>query len=296
MNEQGKRFWFRCTPAQIQSLAQCTKLTTLGCGGIWSPDERELDDDDWQLPPAAQQIDEGIAALVRGLTLQPTGAAAAAGASASSVAPTTSTAAPRRLQRLRLNGTAMSAAVWEHVSRLTELRELEPDCWRSDITPLLWARLADFKQLKTVAIVSQFFDDCSPEPLRTEHFLPHLLSCSQLNTVILVGSTLSLSAFRLDGIARLPLLRQLGLHLVEIESAAPLAYATKLERLRLSFCSGPPGVVDFRRSLPPLLALTELNLKDCSRMTAAQAAPLNDDLFASMPKLISAQFKQNLLD
>jgi hypothetical protein len=286
--------WFRCTPAQIQSLAKCKELTHLDYGAIWSPDEREVDDQGWQLPPAAQQIDEGIAALVRGLTLQPTGAAASA--SASQVSLMTSTFSFCRLRFLNLQGTAMSAAVWEHVSRLTELIQLLPLCWRSDITPQLWTRLADFKQLQLITIDSDLFDDFSQEPLLTEHFLPPLLSCRQLKAVSLDGLNMSLSAAQLDGVARLPLLEALVLRSVEVESIAPLARATKLERLRLDLCRGPPGVVDFRSSLPPLPALTELRLVDRCRMTAAQAAPLNAALFARMPKLTPTKFEQNLLD
>jgi hypothetical protein len=151
LTEQGERLCFCCTPQQVQHLAQCRQLTDLNCGGIWSPDERELDDDGWQLPPAAQQIDEGIAALVRGLTLQPADAAAAgASESASSVAPPTSAAAPGSFQFLNLRDTIMSAAVWAHVSRLTELTQRWPSCWRSDITPRQWARLADLTRLKRI--------------------------------------------------------------------------------------------------------------------------------------------------
>ena len=207
----GDSVWFHCAPQQVRHLAQCSRLVYLDCG-IWSPDERESDSKGRPLPPAAQQIDEGIAALVRGLTLQPAAAAAAgASKSASSVAPPTDAPAPCRLQYLNLRGTVMSAAVWEHVSRLTELTELWPQWWRSDITPQLWARLADLTRLKRIYTASHPDDDFSTAPLRTEHFLPHLLRCKQLETVRLLGPALalSLSAAQLDGIARLPLLRVL---------------------------------------------------------------------------------------
>jgi hypothetical protein len=190
----------------------------------------------------------------------------------------------------------MTAAVWEHVSRLTELTELWPKRWRSGITPRQWSRLADFTQLACVSILSHPDDDYSPTPLRTEHFLPPLLQCALLETVQLLGWALRLSALQLDGIAQLPLLHSLGLHSVEVESVDPLARATKLRRLCLSFCRGPPAVVDFRSSLPPLPALIELILEDRCRVTAAQAAPLNAALLARMPQLTPAKFEQNLLD
>ena len=293
LDSEGERLWFRCFPQQVQHLAQCSQLTYLDCG-VWSPDEREVNDQGRCLPPAAQQIDRGIAALVRGLTLQPTSAAASA--SSSFGAPATSTAAPCSLQVLNLNGTDMSAAVWEHVSRLTELRELEPDFWRHDMTPQLWARLAHFRQLQLIRIKSYPDDDYSSTPLRTEHFLPHLLRCTQLHTVKLSGPALSLSVDQLDGVARLPLLRFLLLNSVEVESIAPLVCATQLERLWLYLCRGLPVVVDFRSSLPPLPALIELVLEDRCRITEVQSAPLNAALFTRMPKLTPAKFEQNLLD
>lgn len=71
--------------------------------------------------------------------------------------------------------------------------------------------------------------------------------------------------------------------------------AAKLRCVQLSFCRGPPDVVDFRSSLPPLPALTQLWIDDRCRLTADQAAPLNVALFARMPKLTFAEFHQNLL-
>ena len=67
------------------------------------------------------------------------------------------------LQRLSLGGTVMSAAVWEHVSRLTTLQALEPASWRADLaagcggggggeasssSSPQWDRLANFSQLQ----------------------------------------------------------------------------------------------------------------------------------------------------
>jgi len=86
----------------------------------------------------------------------------------------------------------------------------------------------------------------------------------------------------------------LALNFVEIESVAPLIHATKITKLHLRFCRGSPGVVDFRRSLPPLPALTALEISDRCRITAEQAAPLNAALFVRMPKLTSERFIQNL--
>jgi hypothetical protein len=80
-----------------------------------------------------------------------------------------------------------------------------------------------------------------------------------------------------------------------VESIAPLVQAAGLKRLYLLYCSGPPAVVDFRSSLPPLPALTRLQLWDCDRITEVQSAPLNAALFARMPKLTPAKFEENLL-
>jgi hypothetical protein len=190
----------------------------------------------------------------------------------------------------------MSAAVWEHVSQLVSLTQLVPFCWRSDITPPQWARLANFKQLHIIHIESHPDDDhdYSLAPLRT-HFLEPLLQCVQLEQVSFAGSTLALSAAQLDGIARLPQLDTLHLQLVEVESIAPIVHAARLDCLYLLFCRGPPAVVDFRSSLPPLPALTELRLEDRCRITAAQAAPLNAEMLARMPALSLANLAQNLL-
>ena len=188
----------------------------------------------------------------------------------------------------------MSSAVWEHVSQLTSLTALQPDCWRSDLTPQQWTRLADFTQLKTIRLATHPDDDESDAPLRTEHFLPSLLQCSQLSTVILFGPILSLSAVQLESIARLPLLDDLTLSLVKIESAAPLTRAAKLATLTLFFCDGPAAVIDFRRSLPPLPSLTALEIHDDCRLTAEQVAPLNAALHARMPRLTPSRLSQNL--
>ena len=96
----------------------------------------------------------------------------------------------------------MSASVWEHVSQLHSLTELEPFWWRSDLTPQQWTRLADFKQLQLFSIRTHPADDDSDVPLRTEHFLPWLLRCLQLTFVVLIGSTLSLSTHRAPAAAR----------------------------------------------------------------------------------------------
>jgi len=101
---------------------------------------------------------------------------------------------------------------------------------------------------------------------------------------------------QLDGLARLPLLDDLALSEVEIESVAPLIHASRLATLHLLLCRGPPAVVDFRRSLPPLPSLTALELHDRSRLTDEQAAPLNVALLARMPRLTPERFTQFLLD
>ena len=129
-----------------------------------------------------------------------------------------------------------------------------------------------------------------------QNTLQPLLQCAQLETIGIVGSTLSLSVAQLDGIARLPLLRFLFLHSVEVESSEPFVRATKLRHLCLSFCRGPPAVVDFRSSLPPLPALARLRLVDRCRITEDQAAPLSAALLARMPQLTPASFEQNLLE
>jgi hypothetical protein len=288
----------RCTPMQVQHLAQCSQLTNLDCGGVWSSHVSEFEDQGWGDLSKAQRIRQGIAALVRGLTLQPAAASASgASESVSSVALSTNSTVPCRLQYLNLLGTLMSADVWRHVSQLTSLTELEPPYWSNDMTPRLWARLAHFTRLEKIFIGPPVIFDSSKAPLRTEHFLPHLLQCTQLRTVRIVGKscTWTLSAAQLDGIARLPLLHTLCLQSVELESVEPLARATKLRSLWLSLCSGPPSDADFRRSLPPLPALTELSIAGGRRTTAAQAAPLKAALFARMPKLTRAMFKQQLL-
>jgi len=291
-NQTGRLLRFRSAPTQGRSLAQCRQLTMLDCGA-WSPDEREVDDEGWQLPPAEQQIADGIATLVRGLTSS-AGGSPVSSSSSSSAAPAAEAAAPCVLEYLDLEGTSMSAAVWEHLSQLHSLTKLEPLCWCSDITLQQWSRLADFTQLQCICLVAHSGDDDSDAPLRTEHFLPPLLQCTQLTSVALVGASLSLSAAQLGGIARLPQLKVLMLIDVEMESAAPLASAVRLMVMFLLECRGPPGVVDFRRSLPPMPSLAFLRLDDRCHITAAQAVPLNAALFARMPQLTPSYFTQNL--
>ena len=67
---------FRISAAQVQCLCVCSRLEFVDAG-IWSPDEREVDD----LPSAAPQIAEGIAMLVTAVLARP-GMALAAGCDA----------------------------------------------------------------------------------------------------------------------------------------------------------------------------------------------------------------------
>ena len=67
---------FRCSAAQVKCLAACTALESINAG-CWSADERDEDDDDEPLPSCEQQIEEGIATLVRGVLARPALAAAA---------------------------------------------------------------------------------------------------------------------------------------------------------------------------------------------------------------------------
>jgi hypothetical protein len=45
------------------------------------------------------------------------------------------------------------------VSLLSSLNELQPLCWRSGITPQLWARLANFTQLLSICIGMHHADE-----------------------------------------------------------------------------------------------------------------------------------------
>jgi len=155
--------------------------------------------------------------------------------------------------------------------------------------------LADFQQLQSIRLVVHPDDDESDAPLRTEHFLPWLLRCAQLTSVVLAGAALSLSTAQLESIAAsLPQLATLVMSSLHIESSQPLDAATKLATLHLLLCRGPPDVADFRRSLPPLPSLTALEIHDDCRLTAEQVAPLNAALHARMPRLTPSRLSQNL--
>jgi hypothetical protein len=158
-------------------------------------------------------------------------------------------------------------------------------------------------------------------PLTASRFLPSLMHCSQLRSLHLTN--VDLNAAQLDAaIDAFPQLSHLSLCTLRVDSVHPLRKALRLQQLSLYFCtqgqlvqghdvakqdgmvSPTPskrelvdacGKMNFRLTLPPLPSLCQLLLHERVRISAADAEPLNQAMFARMPNLKPRHLQQNLL-
>jgi hypothetical protein len=276
---------FHATPAQVQCLSQCKMLTSLRCG-TWSKPWYESPE--VRADPRTQALlAHGIAQLMRGKINALVQSHAEVKAkrlliqSSREEAPV-ATAAP--LQTVHLDGTLISGALWRHLSSMRSLTTLTPPAWYNDLTAADWARLAGFKRLRAFALATMPEDVYAPNSagqIRAEQFLPHLLHCTQLQSIHL--SCIDLTEAQLRGICtRLPGLKHLSLRTLNLESVAPLALAPKLQQLSLHFCTQRPAPPPVTNSTPMVEDVT-----DADTAAAAAAIPSASSSSSSSPPALS---------
>ncbi len=116
-----KKSGLTLTAAQVGQLAACQSLSDLNAGS-WSLDAAIGQ------PNYAQQVDAHLGELVRSVLARPALAAAAG-------------REPVPFQKLDLETTAMTPAVWHHISQLPDLTELNA-WWSLDLAAADWKKLS----------------------------------------------------------------------------------------------------------------------------------------------------------
>jgi len=282
---------FHATPAQVQCLSQCKMLTSLRCG-TWSKPWYESPE--VRADPRTQALlAHGIAQLMRGKINALVASHAEVKAkrlliqSSREEAPV-ATAAP--LQTVHLDGTLISGALWRHLSSMRSLTTLTPPAWYNDLTAADWARLAGFKHLRAFALATMPEDVYAPNSagqIRAEQFLPHLLRCTQLQSIHL--SCIDLTEAQLRGICtRLPGLKHLSLRTLNLESVEPLALAPKLQQLSLHFCTQRPAPPPITNATPMVEDVTDADTSVAASSMAASMAAAADIPSASSSSSSSA--------
>jgi hypothetical protein len=199
------------------------------------------------------------------------------------------TAAP--LQTVHLDGTLISGALWRHLSSMRSLTTLTPPAWYNDLTAADWARLAGFKHLRAFALATMPEDVYAPNSagqIRAEQFLPHLLHCTQLQSIHL--SCIDLTEVQLRGICtRLPGLKHLSLRTLNLESVEPLTLAPKLQQLSLHFCTQrpAPSPITNTTSMVEDVTAADPSAEASSTATAASISSISSSSSSSPPALSS---------
>ncbi len=282
-NETGNNQRWSLTSAQVAQLVVCRGLTELFAG-------------QWSLtaaigqPTYAQQVDEHLGQLVRGVLARPALAAAEGHE-------------PAPLRFLDLSTSMMTPAVWRHVSQLTNQTELNA-YWSSQLMIADWNKLSGFRQLQRLVIS---LHDTSLQPPPRQAILTALPpSVSELQvTYHQPSAPWRIGREIVDGIVHsLPQMKSLAIGNVHFDilrwdALAALSRATQLDRLTLKGCAPTKAEARaLRVALPSLAKLSQLEITDVedARLSAAEAEPLTAELLQRCPMLTRAAFTQSLLE